>query len=381
MPPHSPLFSALRRRPWLWLALLGALAVFVWARYSSSGGKDAAKPAAVPVRVAPVLREDMPLVLSGLGTVQPSGSVLVRSRVDGQLMRLRFSDGQRVKAGDLLAEIDPRPFQNALNETQGQLARDKALLENARRDLARYAQLSKDDYVAGQQVETQRAQVRQYEGVVRSDEAQVASAALQLEYSRIEAPISGRLGLRQVNEGNMIRASDTGGIVSIVSAEPADVVFTLPETDLVDVLAGRKEAEARGESLTVRAFDRDQKSLLSTGGLLSVDNQIDASTGTVKLKARFANADEALFPNQFVNVRLEVRVRKDAVVVPDTAVQLGARGSFVYVADEGKALLRLVKTGWRHDGKVIVEGLEPGQSVVVDGVDRLRDGMPVTVVK
>lgn len=377
--PFPASLTPRRRLFWLGLVLTVALAAFAWTRFSSSGGGRDVKPSAVPVRAAPVLREDVPLLLSALGTVQPSGSVLVRSRVDGRLMRIHFMEGQRVGAGDLLAEIDPRPFRNALREAQGQLARDAAQLENARRDLARYEQLSKGDYIAEQQVETQRALVRQYEGVVRSDEAQAASAALQLEYSRIEAPMDGRLGLRQVDEGNMIRASDAGGIVRITRTEPADVVFSLPETELPEVLAAYREAAARGRSLSVRAFDRNQKIPLADGELLSMDNQVDTATGTVKFKARFANSDEALFPNQFVNIRLEVRIRKDATVAPAAAVQLGAQGSFVYVLREGKAHLRLVKTGWRSNDKVVVEsGLEPGETVVVDGVDRLRDGAAAT---
>lgn len=377
--PSPASLTPRRRLFWLGLVLTVALAAFAWTRFSSSGGGRDVKPSAVPVRAAPVLREDVPLLLSALGTVQPSGSVLVRSRVDGRLMRIHFMEGQRVGAGDLLAEIDPRPFRNALREAQGQLARDAAQLENARRDLARYEQLSRGDYIAEQQVETQRALVRQYEGVVRSDEAQAASAALQLEYSRIEAPMDGRLGLRQVDEGNMIRASDAGGIVRITRTEPADVVFSLPETELPEVLAAYREAAARGRSLSVRAFDRNQKIPLADGELLSMDNQVDTATGTVKFKARFANSDEALFPNQFVNIRLEVRIRKDATVAPAAAVQLGAQGSFVYVLREGKAHLRLVKTGWRSNDKVVVEsGLEPGETVVVDGVDRLRDGAAAT---
>lgn len=377
--PFPASLTPRRRLFWLGLVLTVALAAFAWTRFSSSGGGRDVKPSAVPVRAAPVLREDVPLLLSALGTVQPSGSVLVRSRVDGRLMRIHFMEGQRVGAGDLLAEIDPRPFRNALREAQGQLARDAAQLENARRDLARYEQLSRGDYIAEQQVETQRALVRQYEGVVRSDEAQAASAALQLEYSRIEAPMDGRLGLRQVDEGNMIRASDAGGIVRITRTEPADVVFSLPETELPEVLAAYREAAARGRSLSVRAFDRNQKIPLADGELLSMDNQVDTATGTVKFKARFANSDEALFPNQFVNIRLEVRIRKDATVAPAAAVQLGAQGSFVYVLREGKAHLRLVKTGWRSNDKVVVEsGLEPGETVVVDGVDRLRDGAAAT---
>lgn len=404
---HSPSPFTTQRpyRWWIVAAIILAALTFFWWRSGPSG--DAALRGgmpSVPVRVATVSSEDMPQYLLGLGTVQPSGAVLVRSRVDGQLMKVHFTEGQRVKAGDLLAEIDPRPFQNTLREVQGQLARDKALLENAKRDLARYAQLSKGDFIAKQQVETQRSLVRQYEGVVRSDEAQVSAAALQLEYSRIDAPMDGTLGLKQVDEGNMIRASDTTGLVRITQTEPSDVLFTLPEADLSALMAGQREAAAKGETLLVEAWDRDQKNRLAEGRLLSIDNQIDTATGTVKLKARFANADQALFPNQFVNARLRVRIKPQAVTVPASAVQLGAQGSYVYAVEgqgkDAKVRLRKVTTGWRTPqetsvnganatsgagsggGKVeMLDGVKPGERVVIDGVDRLRDGAAVLAVE
>lgn len=408
---HSPSPFTTQRsyRWWIVAAIILAALTFFWWR-SGPGGDAALRGGMppVPVRVATVSSEDMPQYLLGLGTVQPSGAVLVRSRVDGQLMKVHFTEGQRVKAGDLLAEIDPRPFQNTLREVQGQLARNKALLENAKRDLARYAQLSKGDFIAKQQVETQRSLVRQYEGVVRSDEAQVSAAALQLEYSRIDAPMDGTLGLKQVDEGNMIRASDTTGLVRITQTEPSDVLFTLPEADLSALMAGQREAAAKGETLLVEAWDRDQKNRLAEGRLLSIDNQIDTATGTVKLKARFANADQALFPNQFVNARLRVRIKPQAVTVPASAVQLGAQGSYVYAVEgqgkDAKVRLRKVTTGWRTPqetsvnganatsgatsgagsggGKVeMLDGVKPGERVVIDGVDRLRDGAAVLAVE
>lgn len=375
--------SSSPRRRLFWWAMAAALAVgaafFLWQRLGggpAAGGPGGPRP--VPVRLAEVLRQDTPRYLTGLGTVQPSSSVLVRSRVDGQLMRLHFEEGSKVKAGQLLAEIDPRPFENALNEAKGQLTKDKALLENARRDLARYAALSKGDYIAEQQVATQRSLVQQYEGVVRADDASVAEAQLQLDYSRITAPVDGVTGLRQVDAGNMIRASDANGLVRINSTAPSDVVFTLPETELHELLAARREAAQKDMPLPVQAYDRDQKTLLAQGFLHSMDNQIDTSTGTVKLKARFPNEDDSLFPNQFVNARLRVRVRPDAVVVPAAAVQLGSQGSFVYTVEDGKAHMRKVKPAWRSGDVVVLdEGVEPGQKVVVDGVDRLRDNMPV----
>lgn len=398
--------SPKKRRLWLIVAAVLVVAALVWWRSGPSGNQARGAMPSVPVRVATVTSEDMPNYLLGLGTVQPSGSVLVRSRVDGQLMKLHFTEGQRVKAGDLLAEIDPRPFQNTLREAQGQLARDKALLENAKRDLARYAQLSKGDFIAEQQVETQRSLVRQYKGVVRSDEAQVAAAALQLEYSRIEAPMSGTLGLKQVDEGNMIRASDTSGLVRITQTEPSDVLFTLPESDLPALMEGQRDATAKGTPLLVEAWDRDQKIRLAEGYLLSIDNQIDTATGTVKLKARFANADQSLFPNQFVNARLRVRIKPNAIAAPASAVQLGAQGSYVYVVQgqgkDAKVQLRKVTTGWRTPpdnkatgtggagatgggplgGKIeLLDGVKAGDVVVVDGVDRLRDGAAVQAVQ
>ena len=382
----SGFFSGKRR--YLLLLLLALAALVCWRLFIGGGqarkGMNMEMP---PVRVAPSLAQNVPHYLNGLGTVLPSSDVLVTSRVDGQLQRLHFQEGQRVKAGDLLAEIDPRPFKAALDQARGTLAKDQAQLDNARKDLARYATLAQGNYIATQQYETQRALVRQYEGTVEADKAAVDSAALQLSYSRITAPVSGRLGLRNVDEGNMIKASDTSGIVRITEVSPCDVVFTLPESQVPLVVQALRahEDDVDRQPLPVQAWDREQKNQLDVGGLLSLDNQIDLSTGTVKLKARFPNTAGALYPNQFVNARLQVRVLQNAITVPASAVQLGSRGAYVYVAaknDKGQdaVTVRPITPGITSNTLAVVEkGLEPGELVVVDGLDRLRDGIAVKV--
>lgn len=386
MASASGMFSGKRR--WVLLLLLAVVALLCWRLFFS--GNQARRGMGMdvpPVRVAVALAQDVPHFLNGLGTVLPSSDVLVTSRVDGQLQRLHFKEGQRVKAGDLLAEIDPRPFQATLDQARGTLAKDQAQLDNARKDLARYAKLAQGNFIATQQFETQRALVRQYEGTIEADKAAVDSAALQLSYSRITAPTSGRLGLRNVDEGNMIKASDTSGIVRITEVSPCDVVFTLPESQVPLVVQALRahEDDVDHRPLPVEAWDREQKRLLDVGGLLSLDNQIDLSTGTVKLKARFPNAEGALYPNQFVNARLQVRVVKNAITVPTSAVQLGSRGAYVYVAAKnGKGqdavTVRSVTPGIATDALTVIDkGLEPGELVVVDGLDRLRDGIEVKV--
>lgn len=380
------------RRLWLW-CLVACLAVFWgWRFYFKSGPARqgvmmAEEP---PVRVAAAIRQNVPHYLNGLGTVIPSGDVLVQSRVGGQIIRLHFQEGQRVKAGDLLAEIDPRPFKADLEQAQGNLAKDKAQLQNAKSDLARYAKLAKGDFIAEQQYENQRSLVRQWEGAVEADQAAVDAAALQLEYSRVTAPIGGRLGLRNVDEGNQVTANDPAGIVRITETSPCDVVFTLPESQvgLVAKALRQREKDHSLPPLQVQAWDRENKILLATGKLLSLDNQIDQATGTVRLKARFANADHVLYPNQFVNARLLAQTIENAITIPAAAVQLGAKGSYCYVvAGEEKdgrkvetASFREVKPGIIDNGVQVVEsGLETGDLVVVDGLDRLRDGIAVNI--
>jgi multidrug efflux system membrane fusion protein len=340
---------------------------------AGKGGFDPNR--ATPVVVDMARQSDVNIFLGGLGTVTPLRTVTVRSRVEGELIKVAFTEGQVVHAGDLLAEIDPRPFQVMLMQAEGQLARDQALLANARIDLERYRTLFQQDSIAKQQVDTQAALVRQYEGGVRTDQSQIDNAKLQLTYARVTAPIEGRLGLRQVDPGNVVRASDPNGIVVITQLQPIAVVFTIPQDNLQSVLRKLRE----GDKPPVEGWDRENRQKLADGTLITIDNQIDPTTGTVKLKAEFPNADGALFPNQFVNVRMLVETRKGLTVVPASAIQRGAQGMFVYVAKEDNTVtVRPVKVG-PTDGPVtaIDAGVQTGERVVVDGVDRLREGAKI----
>ncbi|CAB3916267.1 MdtA/MuxA family multidrug efflux RND transporter periplasmic adaptor subunit [Achromobacter deleyi] len=333
---------------------------------------------AVPVRVATAVTQDIDIFLKSLGTVTAYNTVTVRSRVSGELVDVPFQEGQMVKAGDLLAQVDPRAFQVALDQARGTQMQNLALLENARRDLQRYQALFKQDSIAKQQVDTQAALVRQYEGTIKSDQANVDNARLQLDYARITAPISGRLGLRQVDRGNLVSSSDTNGLVVITQTQPISVVFTLPETQLPEVRAEL----AQGKTLAVEAYDRADTRRIASGKLETLDNQIDVTTGTLKLKAKFDNQDDALFPNQFVNVRLHVLTRKDVTAIPTAAIQQGSAGAFVFqVQADNTVQVKQVKLGAINNGMVAVnEGLQPGDRVVTEGTDRLRAGAKVEVV-
>jgi multidrug efflux system membrane fusion protein len=364
------------------LAIAGGAYYYFW--YSpptpapaaaTKGGRGPGGP--TPVVAVPAAQGDVDIMVNGLGTVTPLRTVTVKSRVDGELVRVLFNEGQLVKQGELLAEIDPRAFQVQLAQAEGQLARDRALLENARLDLERYRTLFKQDSIAKQQVDTQASLVRQYEGAVAVDRSQIESAKLQLAYSKISAPISGRIGLRLVDPGNIVRSGDASGLFVITQLQPVAVLFTVPQ-DLLPALLKRIQS---GDQIGVEAWDREQKARLAEGMLASADNQVDPQTGTVKLKAQFTNDDASLFPNQFVNVRMKLDTLKNAIIVPPAAVQRGAQGMFVYVVQPDKTVaLRTVKLGpLDAQRQAIADGLAPGELVVTDGTDRLRPGAQVDV--
>jgi multidrug efflux system membrane fusion protein len=407
LPPAS-LPSAPRGRPrWLLPVIIAAIvavvaiaAWYVWGRTGdpaakaetadakAKGGKGGGKggrfgggaPGGIqPVAAATARIGDVNIVQTGLGTVNALRTVTVKPRVDGQLQNVNFTEGQLVGAGHTIAQIDPVPLQVQLAQVEGQLARDAAQLNNARLDLERYRTLLAQDSIATQLVDQQAAQVRQLEGTVKVDQAQVDNAKLQLSYTQITAPIAGRLGLRQVDAGNMVKGSDANGIAVITQVDPINVLFTIPQDSLPRVLARLKA----GEKPPVEIWDREQKNVLANGKLITTDNQIDVTTGTVKLKAEFPNPDGKLFPNQFVNVRMVVDTRKGVVVVPSAAIQRGSQGTVVYVVkDDNTVTLRPVQTGPTEGQATAVEsGLKEGERVITDGVDRVREGAKVEVTE
>lgn len=333
----------------------------------------------VPVRVAPAEQGDFAVELKALGTVTAFNTVNVRSRVDGELVKVSFEEGQRVKAGDLLAVIDPRRYEVALQQAEGALQQSRAQLQNAEIDLKRYRGLYAEDSIAKQTLDTQEALVNQYRGTVKANQAAVNDAKLDLQFTQIRAPIDGRLGLRQVDIGNLISAGDTTPLVTITQTQPISVSFTLPEGELPQVQQARK---ADPQALTVEAWDRSEKQRLAEGSLQSLDNQIDLTTGTLKLKARFENAEETLFPNQFVNVRLRVRTREQATLIPSAALQYGSKGTFVYLLkDDSTVVVTPVQAGPSDGQRTLIEsGVAAGDRLVLEGTDRLKDGAKVEVI-
>jgi multidrug efflux system membrane fusion protein len=380
--------NALPFRRWLLpiLGLLGLCMLLWWfwpepqpqpQGHGHFGGGGFGGP--VPVRVAPVEQGDFAIELKALGTVTAFNTVNVRSRVDGELVKVLFEEGQRVKAGDLLAVIDPRRYEVALQQAEGALQQNRAQLQNAEIDLMRYRGLHAEDSIAKQTLDTQEALVNQYRGNLKANQAAVNEAKLNLQFTQIRAPIDGRLGLRQVDVGNLISAGDTTPLVVITQTQPISVSFTLPEGDVPQVLRARAASE---QPLPVEAWDRSERQRLATGQLHSLDNQIDAATGTLRFKARFENAEEQLFPNQFVNVRLRLETLRDATLIPAAALQYGSRGTFVFVVGEGdKVELRTVTAGPGDGQRTLIEGgLALGERLVIEGTDRLRDGAKVEVV-
>lgn len=377
-------------RPWWWMlsiVVVAAAAYWYWGHNSKPGpaGPGAANPfmagrmgAPVPVRIATAQESTIDVVYRAIGTATAYNTVTVRARVDGELQEILFEDGQKVEKGDVLARIDPRSYQIQLDQALGQQRQNQAQLENAQRDLQRYQLLFKQNSIAKQQVDAQAALVQQYLGSQKSDQAAVDNARLQLSFTEIIAPMDGRLGLRQVDQGNLISSAGTEGLVVLTQTQPISVVFTLPQARLPEVL----EQFRQGTGLEIDVYDSTDTRKLATGVLESVDNQIDVATGTLRLKARFENQDETLFPNQFVNVRLKVRTGLPALVVPAAAVQQGAQGAFAYTLDEADTVqIRRIVTGTVDGDRVAVEsGLEAGERVVTEGVDRLREGSKVEIV-
>jgi multidrug efflux system membrane fusion protein len=379
------LFSRMMRSRWIGLLIVlciagGSYQIFLRKSASQAAARakaqsDARRP--LPVVAAAVKKGNMDVNLRALGTVVPVNTVTVQSQVSGQLQRIHFKEGQTVKAGMLLAEIDPRPFEVQLMQARGLLARDEALLKNAENDLTRYKLLLSQDSIAAQQVSTQESLVQQLKGAVETDQGQIASAKLQLTYSRVLAPVSGRIGLRLVDQGNMLQANSASGIAVITQLQPVAVVFSVPQNDLPAVM---KPLRA-GKVLPVLAYSQDGKTVLARGALWAVDNQIDTTTGTVKLKARFENKNNELFANQFVNVVMTVDALSGVAVMPTAAIQRGSIGVFAYVVKEGREVaVRPVELGPTEGENVaVLKGLTPKECVVVVGADKLREGTKVTI--
>jgi membrane fusion protein, multidrug efflux system len=364
------------------LCIVGAAAYFLYPKFvgtaeaQSQGKKADKRGGVVPVVAATSRQGDMPVYLGGLGSVTAFNTVTVRSRVDGQIVKIAFTEGQLVKEGDLLVEIDPRPFQVMLEQAEAQKARDVALLQNAVLDQERYKVLFAQQAIPKQQLDTQLSTVAQSEATIKSDQAAIDNAKLQLVYSKITSPLTGRIGLRLVDQGNIIHATDVNGLVVITQLQPIAVIFNIAEDSLPEV----RKKMANG-TLRVDAYDRDLKKKLAQGQLLTIDNQIDQSTGTVRFKAQFENTDNSLFPNQFVNARLLLDTRHNAVIIPTAAIQRSSQSAFVYVIkpDNTAEVRNIVSTLTEGDEAAVDSGLATGEIVVIDGVDKLQQGTKVSV--
>jgi multidrug efflux system membrane fusion protein len=386
MPPDSPP----RRGGGMWLIVLLVAAAATgggwfyrerWWPHVSPLFAASAPPSKPPARVIPVVtavvkKRDLDLFLNGLGTVTALKTVTIRSRVEGELTKVAFTEGQMVREGDLLAEIDTRPFEVQRDQAAGQLARDEATLKAAKLTLARYERLVPTKSVTAQEVDDQIALVQQTEGIIKTDQAMVANAELQLTYCRIVSPINGRIGLRLVDAGNIVRANDPNGLAVINQLQPIALIFTIPQDEIPRVQKRMNE----GHELVVDAYDRDFRTKLAAGKLLATDNQVDPATGTLRLKAIIDHEDNALFPNQFVNTRLLVDTKRDAIVVPSSAVQRGPTSTFVYVVKSDETVeLRNVTIGPAEGAETSIEyGLQPGEVVVTDGIDKLQPGAKVS---
>lgn len=382
--------SSSRRKKILLLLLVILVALLAWRFWPQGSGapKGAGGPGGpggmmtsgpTPVHAGAVTTADVPVYLTALGTVIPNATVTVTSRVDGQLTKVFFTEGQKVAAGQLLAQIDSRSYEATLAQYQGDLNQNQALLKSAQLTLTRYRKLYSQDSLSRQDLDSQVATVGQYSGAIKADQAQIAAAKLNIEFARITSPISGRVGLRLVDEGNMVHSSDTTGIVTVTQTQPAAVTFSVPQKNIATLI----KALHNGQGLPAAAFDQDGNSQLATGNVKFISNQIDTSTGSIELKALFANEDEALYPNQFVNLRLQTGTLKQATVIPAQALQLSSDGSFVYVINKDQTVTRkAVKTGpmLGDSQQAILEGVNAGERVVTVGIDRLSSGSKVSVV-